>query len=41
MPLTVRLTMDEKAACVKAARRANIPVSKWIRDTLLAACKKP
>jgi hypothetical protein len=38
--LQIRLTDDERAEYQKAAERADVPLSAWIRDRLAKAAKR-
>ena len=38
--LSIRLTPNEKCLLEKAAERSNLPISHFVRELSLAACKK-
>lgn len=38
--VAVRLTQDERAECERAAKRADVKLSAWMRERLLRAAKR-
>ena len=38
--VALRLTTDERAECERAAKRADVKLSAWMRDRLLRAAKR-